>query len=87
MRASIAFAFSALPNFQARYAGIELERVPMDGEVEAFLSQRRERAFEVALTDVAPGADRVGDDVDASADGGLRVDVNHVVHVDVLVDG
>ena len=50
----------------ARHVGIELEGVPGDGEAQVLLLQDVERALEVALADVAPGADRVGDDVDAA---------------------
>ena len=50
----------------ARHVGIELEGMPGDGEVQALLVEEGERAFEMALADVAPWADRVGDDVDAA---------------------
>ena len=50
----------------ARHVGIELEGMPGDGEMHALLGEDLERAFEMAFADVAPGADRVGDDVDAA---------------------
>jgi hypothetical protein len=50
----------------ARHVGIELEGMPGNGEVQVLLVEDGERAFEMALADVAPWADRVGDDVDAA---------------------
>ena len=50
----------------ARHVGIELEGMPGDGEAQVLLVEEVERALELALADVAPGADRVGDDVDAA---------------------
>ena len=46
--------------------GVELEGMPADGGRETRLvgAQSRQRGFELALADVAPGADNVGDDVD-----------------------
>ena len=47
-----------------RHVGIELERVPVHREAQPLLRQRRQRALQLALADIAPRADRVGDDVD-----------------------
>ncbi len=47
-----------------RHVGIELERVPVDGEVQPLGCQQRQRTFELSLADIAPRADRIGDDVD-----------------------
>ena len=47
-----------------RHVGIELERPPGDGDVVA--AAQIERALEAPLADVAPRADRVGDDVDVN---------------------
>ncbi len=76
MRSSSWRERSALPNLAeailgavdalARHVGIELEGMPGDGEVQALLVEDGERALEMALADVAPWADRVGDDVDAA---------------------
>src|SRR5689334_7171354 len=49
-----------------RHVGIELERPPRDGDIVA--PAEIERALEAALADVAPGTDRVGDDVDVDHD-------------------
>ena len=49
-----------------RHLGIELEGVPGDREAELVLLQDVERALELALADVAPGTDGIGNDVDAS---------------------
>ena len=50
----------------ARHVGIELEGMPGDGEAQVLLLQEVERALELALADVAPRADHVGDDVDTA---------------------
>jgi hypothetical protein len=50
----------------ARHIRIELEGMPGHREVQALLVEEGQRAFEVALADVAPWADHVGDDVDAA---------------------
>jgi len=50
----------------ARHVGIELEGMPGDGEAQVLLLQEVERALELALADIAPGTDHVGDDVDAA---------------------
>ena len=50
----------------ARHVGIELEGMPGDGEAQVLLLEEVERALEMALADVAPRADRIGDDVDAA---------------------
>ena len=50
----------------ARHVGIELEGMPGDGEAQVLLLQEVERALELALADVTPGADHVGDDVDTA---------------------
>src|SRR5437867_11326286 len=49
-----------------RQIRVELERMPADGgrEIRLAGAQSRQRGFELALADVAPGADNVGDDVD-----------------------
>src|SRR5262249_45135072 len=55
-----------------RHVGIELEGIPDHGETELLLVEDLQRLLEMALADVAPGTDRIGDDVDAS-DGSDRV--------------
>ena len=65
-----------------RHVGIELEGMPGDGEAELVLLEDVERALEMAFADVAPRADGIGDDVDASG-GGDRV-MAKVLFVDAL---
>ena len=43
------------------HVGVQLERVPFDGE--GMLWPRRHRAVEIGFADIAPGADDVGDDI------------------------
>ena len=50
----------------ARHVRIELEGMPGDGEAQVLPLQEIEGALELALADVAPRADHVGDDVDAA---------------------
>ena len=76
MRSSIWRERSRLPNLAMRYCGavdalarhvgIELEGMPGDGEAQVLLLQEVERALELALADVAPRADHIGDDVDTA---------------------
>ena len=50
----------------AWHVGIELEGMPGDGEAKMLLLQEVECMLELALADVTPRADHVGDDVDAA---------------------
>ena len=51
------------------HLGIELEGMPGDGEAQLGLFQDVEGALEMALADVAPRTDDIGNDVDASGCG------------------
>lgn len=57
--------FAAIDAF-GRHVGVELEGMPHRGEAELLLRQERHRPFELAFADVAPGANGIGNDVDAA---------------------
>jgi hypothetical protein len=65
-----------------RHVGIELEGMPSHGKAELLLFQDLEPAFELALADITPGTDHIGDDVDAS--GGCNRVHGKILSVDVV---
>jgi len=65
-RAELQRAVFAPIHAGSRQGRIELERAPADVEGDA-AAELFECAFEPVLTDIAPGADDVGDDVEAGA--------------------
>ena len=49
-----------------RHVGVQLKRVPLDGQ--RMLGPRFERAVEIGLADIAPGTDGIGENVERDHD-------------------
>ena len=63
LAAELLLKMGALRHAFGRHVGVQLERVPLD--LERVVGVRGQCAVEVGLADIAPGADRVGEDVQA----------------------